>query len=88
MNTELLERLMTAKEYQKKAFYALFPEEMSGHLEVIEKELKMMSAEFLKACVQNEKRRKDTSENNGSDHAAGRAQNTGRQKGMRKIDIT
>ena len=53
MNTEILERIMTAKEYQKKAVYALFPEEMSGHLEVIEKELKMMTAELVKAWVEN-----------------------------------
>lgn len=45
MNRELLQRIRIAGEYQRKAVYALFPEEMRGHLEAIEKELKMMAAE-------------------------------------------
>lgn len=54
MNEETLHRIKTAAEYQRKAIRALFPEEMGGHLDVMEKELKMMlmelAAELLKEC--------------------------------------
>lgn len=51
MNREMSDRIMTAKAYQKKAILALFPEEMGGHLEVIEKELKLMAGEVLRAML-------------------------------------
>lgn len=54
MNKELLDRLMTAKAYQKKAIYALFPEEMSVHLDAIEKEIKTMATEVIEAWLQDE----------------------------------
>lgn len=88
MNTEILERIMTAKEYQKKAVYALFPEEMSGHLEVIEKELKMMTAELVKAWVENGQSRADKNKSKESDHVGNHKQNSDRPNSMRKIDIT
>lgn len=54
INKEMIQRLGIAGEYQKKAIHALFPEEMGEHLDVIEKELKMMvmelATEFLKEC--------------------------------------
>lgn len=54
MNKEMLHRMKIAGEYQRKAIRALFPEEMDKHLDVIEKELKMMvmevAAELLKNC--------------------------------------
>lgn len=62
MNKELLRRIQTAGEYQRKAVYALFPEEMSGHLEVIEKELKMMALEAVMAFLENN----DSGENEAS----------------------
>lgn len=34
-NKEMLQRIKTAGEYQKKAIRALFPEEIGGHLDVI-----------------------------------------------------
>lgn len=51
MNREMSDRIMTAKAYQKKAILALLPEEMSGHLEMIEKELKLMAGELLQAVL-------------------------------------
>ncbi len=52
MNKEMIDRMKIAGEYQRKAIRALFPEEMGEHLDVIEKELKMMvmeaAAELLK----------------------------------------
>ncbi len=45
MNREMLHRIKTAAEYQKKAVLALLPEETGRHLEVIEREVKMMLAE-------------------------------------------
>lgn len=45
MNKEMLHRMKVAGEYQRKAIRALFPEKMGEHLDVIEKELKMMVME-------------------------------------------
>lgn len=54
MNKEMIQRLRIAGEYQKKAIHSLFLEEMGEHLDVIEKELKMMvmelATELLKEC--------------------------------------
>ena len=54
MNKEILHRMKIAGEYQRKAIRALFPEEMEKHLDVIEKEMKMVvmevAAELLKNC--------------------------------------
>lgn len=54
MNREMLHRIKIAGEYQKKAIHALFPERMSEHLNVIEKELKLMimeiATDFMKEC--------------------------------------
>ena len=47
MNSEAIDRIKIAGEYQRKAIYALFPEEMGKHLDVIEKELKMMAMEVI-----------------------------------------
>ena len=54
----MLHRLKTAGEYQKKAIMALLPETMERHLDVIEKEIKMMVAETVAEMVW-ECRRKD-----------------------------
>lgn len=71
MNKEMIHRVKIAGEYQKKAIRALFPEEMGGHLDVIEKEWKMMivevAAELLKECgksdaCRGEQHREQTSE--------------------------
>ncbi|MGN0351443.1 MAG: hypothetical protein ACI4ES_07300 [Roseburia sp.] len=54
MNKEMIYRMKIAGEYQRKAIRALFPEEMGEHMDVIEKELKMMVmeviTELLKEC--------------------------------------
>ena len=54
MNKEIIQRMKIAGEYQKKAIHALFPEEMGEHLDVIEKELKIIVMEvatgLLKEC--------------------------------------
>lgn len=67
----MIHRVKIAGEYQKKAIRALFPEEMGGHLDVIEKEWKMMvmevATELLKECGKSDacrdgQRREQTSE--------------------------
>lgn len=67
----MLHRVKIAGKFQKKAIRALFPEEMGGHLDVIEKEWKMMvmevAAELLRECgksdaCRDEQRREQTSE--------------------------
>lgn len=58
MNKEMTDRIKIATEYQRKAIRALFPEKMGDHLNVIEKELKMMAmevvAELLKDCNESD----------------------------------
>ncbi len=44
-NMEMISRFRTAAGYQKQAIRALFPERMSGHLDVIENEIKLMITE-------------------------------------------
>lgn len=60
MNRELLNRLRTAGEYQKKAIYALLPEPVGRHLDVIKKELKIMAvetaADVLRECGKRDRR--------------------------------
>lgn len=61
MNREMLHRLKTAGEYQKKAIMALLPKQiipeqiLSGkvkkHLDIIEKEIKVMAAETVAQMV-------------------------------------
>lgn len=58
MNKEMLHRMKMAGEYQKKAIRALLPDEMGGHLDVIEKKVKMMvmeaAAELVKEFNQSD----------------------------------
>ena len=61
MSSEMVRRFMVAADYQKKAIRALFPEEMSGHLDVIENEVKAMFVEF---AMEMGKEHKETSEDN------------------------
>lgn len=57
-NKEMIDRIKVASEYQRKAIRALFPEEMGEHLDVIEKELKIMAmeviTELLKDCNESD----------------------------------
>ena len=55
MNKEMMGRLKTAGEYQKKAIRALFPEEMEDHLTLIEKEMKAMFMEMAMAAFMEAK---------------------------------
>lgn len=77
MNKEVFKRLKTAGEYQKKAIYALFPDNVSRHLDVIEKELKMMAVEIA-ADVVKECRKCDR---------YGGAQDDGKESEVKKVDI-
>lgn len=47
MNDTLRQRVIEAKKYQKKAFYALLPESAAGHIEVIEREFLLMMTECI-----------------------------------------
>lgn len=55
MHEEMWCRVRTAAEYQKKAVRALFPEKMNEHIDVIEREVKLMAAEaavdFFRGCA-------------------------------------
>ena len=77
MNKEMFGRLKTAGEYQKKAIYALFPEKVGRHLDVIEKELKMMAVEIAADVVRE--CRKNGSCGGGQDHE--------KESEVKKVDI-
>ncbi len=51
MNQERINRWKKAGEYQKKAIYALMPEWMEGHMEVIEKEMSLMLQDAVREFV-------------------------------------
>lgn len=94
MKQEILDRLMAAGAYQKKAIYALFPEEMSVHLDAIEKEIKTMAAETMEAWLREEcgKDRGDGKNDKGNmdgdaDNAKPERDNFHQQSGAKKIDI-
>ncbi|MDE6052291.1 MAG: hypothetical protein K2G55_00715 [Lachnospiraceae bacterium] len=77
MNKEMINRLKMAGKYQKKAIYALFPEKVSKHLDVIEKELKMMAVEIA-ADVVKECRKCDSCDG---------AQEHEKESEVKKVDI-
>lgn len=78
MNKEMLHRMKIAGEYQRKAIRALFPEEMSEHLDVIENELKMMVMEAATELLK---------EYNKSD-ACSKGQSQEQTSKVKKVDIT
>ena len=61
MSREMVRRLKVAGDYQRKAIKALFPEEMSGHMDVIEREVKAMLVEL---AMEIGKEHKETTEEN------------------------
>lgn len=94
MNKEVLDRIMTATAYQKKAVYALFPEEMGVHLSVIEKEIKAMAVELMEACLRDdrEKGRNDgdgyeTAKDNDKNNTSAGKNDRSNRLNIKKIDI-
>ena len=89
MNREMLHRLKTAGEYQKKAIMALLPEPMERHLDVIEKEIKMMVTETVAEMIW-ECRRKDLDwekQNSEGKDAAQETQEHEKTAGTKKVEI-
>ncbi len=94
MSKEIIDRIMTAKEYQKKAIYALFPEEMGVHLDAIEKELRAMAAELMEAWLRDdcEKSGNDcksygTGKDSDANNINAEMNNFNLKSGVKKIDI-
>lgn len=77
MSKEMLKRLKAAGEYQKKAIFALFPENVGRHLDVIEKELKIMAVEIA-ADVVKECRKYESSS---------KEQDLKKESEVKKVDI-
>ncbi len=93
MNKEMLYRLKKAGEYQSKAIHALFPEKMGRHLDVIEKEMKMMvmevAAELLKNCSNDDAYRGGHSyeESHEESRKQRYEQNSSHTSKVKKVDI-
>jgi hypothetical protein len=51
MNSEFIKKMIQAKKIEKEAVLSLLPKSMSGHLDVIEMEMKMMIMDLAKECV-------------------------------------
>ncbi|HBI94187.1 MAG TPA: hypothetical protein DDY58_18190 [Terrisporobacter glycolicus] len=51
MNKELFNRLCEAKKYQSMAIKSLFPENMADHIDIIEKEIKIMMVECISDLI-------------------------------------
>ena len=89
MNKEMLHRLKIAGEYQRKAIRVLFPEEMGKHLDVIEKEMKMMvveaAAELLKNCNKDDACR--DGESYEDSHEQSYEQSTAQTSKVKKVNI-
>lgn len=94
MDREILERIMTAKAYQKEAIYALFPKEMSGHLEVIETEIRMMAMEFIRSWTREQEKDRnadkdyESSKDINKSNINANKNESYQMSGARKIDIT
>lgn len=94
MSKEILDRIMTATAYQKKAVYALFPEEMSVHLNAIEREIKAMTVEIMEVWLRDE-RGKNGNDGKNFEHGEDSEQNnsnagtndSNQQSGVKKISI-
>ena len=94
MSKEILDRIMTATAYQKKAVYALFSDEMGVHLDAIEKEIKAIAVEIMEAWLRDDR---DKNGNGGKSYETGKdsdknninavAKNFHQQSGAKKIDI-
>lgn len=78
MNKEMLSRMKTAGEYQRKAVRALFPEKVGKHLDVIEKEIKMMLLEMAADVVEECRKMEPHEKEQGCERASG----------VKKVDIT
>ena len=79
-NMEMMRRLRTAGKYQRKAVRALFPEQMSSHLDVIEEEIKGMFRDMALEMVMEYKKCENESCESGADNG----KTTGKTK---KVDI-
>ena len=53
MTREHMQRVKTAMEYQKKAIRALLPENMEGHLNVIENEVRAMVFDLAASMIRD-----------------------------------
>jgi|ADurb_H2B_03_Slu_FD_contig_51_1069403_length_1179_multi_3_in_0_out_0_2 hypothetical protein len=51
MNSEFIQKMIQAKKLEKEAVLTLLPKSLSGHLDVIENEMKMMIMDLAKECV-------------------------------------
>ena len=79
MNKDMIRRLRTAADYQKKAVMALLPESTAGHLEVIGKEMKQMFAELMIKGIA------DAAKQDKNDEAS--EEKEPRSKAVKKVDI-
>lgn len=95
MSKEIIDRIMTAKEYQKKAVYALFPEEMGVHLDAIKKEIKAMAAEVMEAWLRDDREKNGndgksygTDKDSDANNIKSRSDDYHQRPGTKKINIT
>ena len=94
MSKEILDRIMTATAYQKKAIHALFPEKMGVHLDAIEKEFKAMAVEIIEAWLRDDREKKgndcksyEIGKDSDKNNINAGPNNFNQRLGVKKIDI-
>ena len=94
MSKEILDRIMTATTYQKKAIYSLFPEEMGVHLDAIEKESKAMAVEIMETWLRDDREKNgnagksyETGKDSDKNNINAGTNNFNQRLGVKKIDI-
>lgn len=71
MNKEMMNRLRIAAGFQKQAVFALLPNRMEEHLDVIGKELKLMFAESVTKLLSEDRCDTESKSKAADDHAQG-----------------
>jgi hypothetical protein len=64
MNRSMISRITEAKMYQRKAIQALLPENVAGHLEVIEQELMAIFVECTKEMMNQKQKEGEEAKDN------------------------
>jgi hypothetical protein len=62
MNREFVDKMIEAKRLEKEAFMTVLPENVRGHVDVIEKEMKAILMESMSDCILNVNRDKKDAE--------------------------
>lgn len=84
MNREMIGRMKTAGKYQKKAIRALLPQEAGEHLDVIEREVRLLALELAGDLLGMVRKQEGSG---AAKEAAKEAGGTNTSSNVRRVDI-